>query len=128
MQERLIELGFDPKGADGIYGMNTQQAVISLLPILDNIERAIIHEPKDLMEHPWVKGILTLANQLENQLESIGLKKIGTVGEIFNPQLHDAVAMDDADGDSEVIAEVLQTGYRFNEIIIRPAMVKVTKK
>lgn len=104
-----------------------QQAAISLLPVLDNIERAIAHEPEDIKDHQWVKGISSVASQLENQLQSIGLEKIGVVGEDFDPNLHEAVVMDESDGDIEVVAEVLQTGYKFSDTVIRPAMVKVTK-
>lgn len=104
-----------------------EQAVIALLPVLDNIERAIAHEPADIKDHAWVKGISAVANQLEGQLETIGLKKIGAVGEPFNPTLHEAVSMEDGDGDNETIAAVLQTGYQFGDTIIRPAMVQVKR-
>jgi len=105
-----------------------EQAVMALLPVLDNIERAIAHEPADIKDHAWVKGIAGVAQQLESQLESIGLRKIGVVGEPFDPNLHDAVGMDDAEGETEVIAVVHQTGYKFGDTIIRPAMVQVTKQ
>ncbi len=105
-----------------------EQAVLALLPVLDNIERAIAHEPEDIKDHAWVKGVSAIADQLEAQLESIGLQKIGVIGEAFNPNLHDAVGMDDAEGETEVIAAVHQTGYKFGDTIIRPAMVQVTKQ
>lgn len=105
-----------------------EQAAIALLPILDNIERAIAHEPADIVEHPWVKGVGAVAKQLEGQLETIGLRKIGAVGDLFDPNVHEAVAMDDGDGETEVIAAVLQTGYAFGDTVLRPAMVKVTKQ
>lgn len=105
-----------------------EQAVVMLLPILDNLGRAIKHEPEDIKEHSWVKGIGAVAKQLEGQLESIGLRNIGVVGEAFNPNLHEAVAMEDSDGDTEVIAEVLQTGYIFGDFVLRPAMVRVTRR
>lgn len=105
-----------------------EQAVMALLPVLDNIERAIAHEPADIKEHAWVKGVASIANQLEGQLEAIGLMKIGVTGEPFNPNKHDAVSMDDGEGEQEVVAAVLQTGYQFGDTIIRPAMVQVTKQ
>ena len=104
-----------------------EQAVIALLPVLDNIERAIAHEPADIKDHQWVKGVSAIASQLESQLETIGLRKIGVVGEVFDPNLHEAVSMGDGDGDTEVIAAVLQTGYQFDDTIIRPAMVQVKR-
>lgn len=104
-----------------------EQAVMALLPVLDNIERAIAHEPADIKDHQWVKGIAGVASQLESQLEAVGLQKIGVIGEPFDPNLHDAVSMDESEGETEVVAAVHQTGYRFGDTIIRPAMVQVTR-
>lgn len=105
-----------------------EQAAIALLPILDNIERAIAHEPADIKDHTWVKGVGAVAKQLEGQLEVIGLKKIGVIGESFDPNIHEAVAMDDGDGEHEVVSAVLQAGYAFGDSVLRPAMVKVAKQ
>lgn len=104
-----------------------EQAVIALLPVLDNIDRAISHEPEDIKDHSWVKGVLATATQLEQQLEAIGLRKIGKVGENFNPLLHEAVSMQDGDGNNEIVSAVVQTGYQFNQDVIRPAMVIVKR-
>jgi molecular chaperone GrpE len=104
-----------------------EQAVAALLPILDNIDRAIAHEPQDIKDHAWVKGINSVAGQLESQLQAIGLTKIGKQGELFDPEKHDAVAADDGNGNTEVVDEVLQCGYQFGDQIIRHAMVKVTR-
>jgi len=106
-----------------------EQALLTLLPVLDNIERAITHEPADIKDHAWVKGVSSIALQLEAQLAAIGLRKIGVEGEPFDPNQHEAVSMDeDATGEHEVVAAVLQPGYQLGEQIIRPAMVKVTKQ
>jgi molecular chaperone GrpE len=104
-----------------------EQAVIALLPVIDNIERAVAHEPDDIKNHAWVQGVTTLAKQLDGQLEAIGLKAINDIGEPFNPIRHEAVVMEDGDGETEVIAEVIQTGYQFSDTIIRPAIVKVKR-
>jgi molecular chaperone GrpE len=106
-----------------------EQAVLTLLPVLDNIERAIAHEPADIKDHAWVKGVSSIALQLEMQLASIGLKKIGVEGEVFDPNQHEAVSMnEEATGEREVVAAVLQPGYQLGDQIIRPAMVNVTKQ
>lgn len=104
-----------------------EQAAIALLPVLDNIERAVAHEPEDIKDHAWVKGVSAVSKQLGSQLEAIGLVKIGVVGEPFDPEKHDAIAVDEGEGDTEVVSAVLQTGYQFGDQIIRHAMVKVTK-
>ena len=104
-----------------------EQALLALIPVLDNIERAVAHEPENIKDHTWVKGISAVAKQLEDQMQTLGLKKIGIVGEEFDPHKHEAVSMDDQGGDIEVVAVVLQTGYQFNDAILRPAMVKVNR-
>ncbi|MBA3758459.1 nucleotide exchange factor GrpE, partial [Candidatus Saccharibacteria bacterium] len=58
-------------------------------------------------------------------LEQIGVQRIKTVGEVFDPVLHEAVAMEESDGVIEVVSEELQAGYRLGEDIIRHAMVRV---
>ena len=105
-----------------------EQSINAILPVLDNIERAIAHEPDDIKDHQWVKGVTAIASQLSSQLEAIGLKKLGMVGEVFDPNKHEAVSMDESDGETEVVASVIKTGYQFGDTIIRPAMVQVTKQ
>ena len=105
-----------------------EQAVSSLLPILDNLERAIAHEPADIKEHAWVKGVGAVVKQLESQLKAIGLVKIGKLGEEFNPDYHEAVSMQDGEGDHEVIIGLAQTGYSLDGRVIRHAIVQVGKK
>jgi molecular chaperone GrpE len=116
--------------ANRVSDINTGKeiAIEALLPVLDNLDRAIAHEPADIKEHAWVKGITQMVKQLDNQLEAIGVVKIGKAGEVFDPFKHEALVMDDKDGKTEVIAEVLQTGYQFGDTVIRPAKVKVTRR
>jgi molecular chaperone GrpE len=54
--------------------------------------------------------------------------KINKVGEVFDPFKHEAIVLEESDGDTEVIAEVLQAGYQFGDTVVRPAKVKVTRK
>lgn len=105
-----------------------EQAVIALLPVIDNIERAIAHEPADIKNHVWVQGVTALAKQLDGQLEAIGLKQICDAGQPFDPNRHEAIVMQDGEGETEVVAEVIQAGYQFGDTIIRPAMVKVARR
>lgn len=105
-------------------------AIMRLLPVIDNIERAIVHIPEDLAENKWAQGVAGLVKQLEKSLESLNLKRIeASAGTTFDPELHEAIQVDeDAKGDHEVIAEELQAGYTLNGRPIRHAMVKVTRK
>lgn len=104
-------------------------AILKLLPVIDNIERAINYTPQDLKDHTWVQGVTGLVKNLEKSLDSLNLKRINaTPGTDFNPELHEAIQFDeDATGEKEVVAEELQTGYTLNGHVIRHAMVKVTR-
>jgi len=105
-------------------------AILKLLPTIDNIERAIVHVPEDIKTNPWAQGVMNLTKQLDKSLEALNLKRIEAIpGTVFDPELHEAIQFDeDAEGDSEVIAEELQAGYTLNGVPIRHAMVKVTRK
>lgn len=99
--------------------------VRELLPVIDNFERALKHVPKELEQNDYVKGVQGVVKQFEKTLGDMGVERIKTVGEVFDPVLHEAVAMEDGDGTVEVVSEELQAGYRLSEEIIRHAMVKV---
>jgi molecular chaperone GrpE len=99
--------------------------VQELLPALDNLERAFKHTPKELKDHEYVKGIKGVMKQFEQCFAQLGVKRIKTVGEVFDPRLHEAVHMEDGDGTVEVVCEELQPGYTIGDEVIRHAMVKV---
>lgn len=105
-------------------------AILKLLPVIDNIERAITYTPEELKENTWVQGISGLVKNLEKSLDSLNLKRIeATSGTVFDPDLHSAIQFDeDAIGEHEVITEELQAGYTLNDRPIRHAMVKVTRQ
>lgn len=104
-------------------------AISQLLPIIDTIERAIVHVPEDLQANPWVGGIIGLSKKLEKSLADLGVKRIvATPGTPFNPELHEAVQFDESDGEYEVIAEELQAGYLLGDDVLRHSMVKVTRQ
>ena len=105
-------------------------AILKLLPTVDNIERAIMHVPNDLIDNKWVQSVTGLTKQLEKSLEALNLKRIdSTPGIKFDPELHEAIQFDEAaEGEQEVIDEELQAGYSLNGHPIRHAMVKVTRK
>lgn len=101
--------------------------IVKLLDMIDSIDRAISHMPEDLQGNPWADGVVKMSKNLDRLLNDFGLTKIQAVpGEtLFDPELHNAIQADDADGDTEVIAEVLMTGYKKDDYVIRPTMVKV---
>lgn len=117
--------------------------VKELLPVIDNFERALKHAPgkggeqraegeaeKKLYE--WIDGVNKIVTQFEHVLEKIGVKRIKTVGEPFDPNLHEAISMEEGDpstssgqGGEDVVSEELQAGYILGDEVIRHAMVKV---
>ena len=100
--------------------------VRDLLPVVDNFERALKHVPEDLVDNDYVKGVQGVVKQFEKTLADVGVERIKTVGEEFDPRYHEAVAMEDGDGEREVVSEELQSGYKLGEDVIRHAMVRVT--
>jgi len=105
-------------------------AILKLLPVIDNIERAIAYTPEELKDNTWVQSVANLVKHLEKSLDSLNLARIDAKpGTAFDPEFHEAIQFDeDATGEKEVIAEELQAGYTINGHVIRHAMVKVTKQ
>ncbi len=103
---------------------------LKLLPVVDTIERAILHIPEDIADHPWVQGVGGLIKQLDKALADMSMARIeASEGTVFNPDVHQAVQFDeDSTGDTEVISEELQAGYTLGGVPIRHAMVKVTRQ
>lgn len=102
------------------YGNVVKFATVKkVLPLLDDIERAIAANPDTLAP---------LTKSLEKTIKELGLTKIPSdAGTEFNPDLHDAV-MVEGDGDNELIGETLRTGYYYENEVLRPTMVKVSKQ
>ncbi len=113
-------------------------AILKLLPVIDNIERALKHQPQATdsdADNPileqwqgWGKAVAALVKGLEKSLEMLNLRRIEAVpGTVFNPDLHEAIQMEDGEGEHEVIVEELQPGYMFGPNVIRHSMVKVKR-
>jgi molecular chaperone GrpE len=96
-----------------------------LLPVIDNFERSVKHIPDDLKDNDYIMGIKSILTQFEKVIKDLGVEKIETVGHPFNPSLHEAVAMEEGEGDHEIVVEELQSGYRIGDQVIRHAIVKV---
>jgi molecular chaperone GrpE len=99
--------------------------VRDLLPVIDNFERALKHVPADLTDNDYVKGVQGVVKQFEKTLADMGVQRIKTVGEIFDPRYHEAISMEEGDGTTEVVSEELQAGYKIDNEVIRHAMVRV---
>ncbi len=111
----------------GLMDYAKQSVVAQILPVFDNIDRALAHVPKELESNDWAKGVKQVAKQSEEVLRELGVEKIVATGKLFNPQLHEAVGFEEGEGDQEVVLEELRPGYKIGESVIRPSMVKVGK-
>ena len=98
-----------------------------LLPALDNLDRAIAAvEASDDPEHHLTKGIRLVQSELASALARTGIEAYAAKGERFDPVHHEAVAQTPVEGaEPGSIVEVLQSGYRLNELVLRPARVVV---
>lgn len=94
-----------------------------LLPVYDNLERALKQETAD---EAYAKGVQMTMQQLKTVLEKLGVEEIPAQGEPFDPNVHNAVMhMEDDTLGENIVAEVFQAGFKMGEKIIRHAMVKV---
>lgn len=99
--------------------------VKQFLPVLDNLERSIKYVPDDLKNHDYAKGVQAVIKQLEKTFADLGVKRIETVGAEFDPHYHEAVSMEEGEGDREIVREELQSGFHIDDDVIRHAMVRV---
>jgi molecular chaperone GrpE len=98
-----------------------------LLPIVDNFERALAASKSAKDFDVLIKGIEMTAKQLDQVLESEGLKSIESVNQPFNPDFHQAIMqVESEDHEEGIIVEEIQKGYTLKDKVIRPAMVKVS--
>ena len=104
-----------------------QIALLSrLLPVLDDLGRALGAVPPELARHPWVQGLLLVERRLTTLLDQLGVRQIGTPGEPFDPRWHEAITTEArADVPEGTILRVALPGYVMGERVIRPAQVSV---
>ncbi len=99
--------------------------ILNLLPVLDDLARALAIVPEELVESAWVEGIRHIYRKLKAVLEAQGLSEIEAEGKDFDPNFHEAVMA--VEGEEDKVIEEIQKGYRLRERVIRPTMVKVGK-
>lgn len=109
---------------EAIYSDSVKDTVAALLPVLDNLERALSSFEDKENEH--FKGVEMILKQTEEIFTKLGVTEIKSVGEQFNPELHNAVMhIDDETIDENTVVEQFQKGYVYKDKVIRYSMVKV---
>jgi molecular chaperone GrpE len=100
-----------------------------LLPIQDDFERAHKTLPEGISHMTWIEGVMLIQRKLQILLEAEGVKVIDVKkNDPFDPNLHEAISHDEADDvDSGNVIEVVQTGYKIGDRVIRPVLVRVAR-
>lgn len=100
-----------------------------LLPVIDNLERAISHSKETNDLQGLIEGIELTYKQFLDSLGRFGIKVVKSVGEPFDPSRHQAMGQIESDRyDENIVAEELQKGYLLEDRILRPALVNISKK
>lgn len=111
------------KEKEQFYSSGKADAVEKLLPVYDNLERALLQETEDAA---YKKGVEMTLTQLVGILNGLGVEIFGEVGEPFDPNIHNAVMhVEDESAAENTIAQVFQKGFKMGEKIVRFAMVQV---
>jgi molecular chaperone GrpE len=99
-----------------------------LLPALDDLHKALDHKPAGVDES-WVKGLELSVRKLEEALGAHGLEAIHSVGEPFDPKLHEAIGYEEsAEHPEDTVTSELRRGYRIRDRVVRPALVKLARQ
>ena len=104
----------------------SEEAARALLPVLDNLRRAVEHAPEGGAEDFFVSGLHLVVREFEAALERLGVTRVPSVGEPFDPAVHEAIGGAESDEvDRDTVSEELVPGYRLHDRLLRPAMVRV---
>ncbi len=111
------------KEKEGIYGMITGDVVASMLPVMDNLQKAAEAKTED---SGYQEGIKLVYRQFSEALKGLGLEEIETVGKRFDPEFHEAVShiQDETKGEQEIVQEY-RKGYKIGNKVVRHSMVIV---
>jgi molecular chaperone GrpE len=109
-----------------MYENGAKETLEKLLPIVDNFERALDSISEEQKELPFTQGVEMILKQLMSTLNELGVEEIEAEGNEFDPNFHHAVThADDESLGENIVAEVFQKGYMYNDSVLRHSMVKV---
>lgn len=111
---------------EDFYKSAVCETVAPLLPVLDNLERAVAAAEDSGESGSVLDGVKMVKKQFEDALKSIGVEPIEAVGEQFDPEKHNAVMTADSDEDENTVLEEFQKGYIYRDKVVRHSMVKVS--
>ena len=97
-----------------------------LLPVLDDFDLAFGNVPEEISESEWFGGVELIPRKMFGILEKIGISRVGSVGEPFDPNVHNAIMREDsAEYETDTVIREFQGGYKIGDRVIRPAIVVV---
>lgn len=137
LEERLLYLQADfenfkklkNKEKQDVLKFGNEELIKNLLPVVDNLERAIEHSPKVESSKGIYDGIQIVLNEFLKVLERFGVTRIEALGKKFDPNYHEAFFQEERDDlDPETVISEPQKGYALNGRLIRPSMVSISKK
>lgn len=116
------------KEREELTDLVTETVICKFLPVMDNLERAIATAKNTSGDAQLITGIEMIQRQLEDVLNKLHVTPVNAVGEVFDPQKHEAIMQvpDDSKADDTIVEE-FQKGYQLKQRVIRPSMVKVVK-
>jgi molecular chaperone GrpE len=104
----------------------SEDAARALLPVLDNLRRAVEHASEAGAEEFFVSGLELVVREFETALERLGVVPVPAAGERFDPAIHEAIAAEESDDvDEDTVLAELVPGYRLHDKLLRPALVRV---
>jgi molecular chaperone GrpE len=98
-----------------------------MLPVVDNLERAIEHATQQAGTNPIVEGVQLVLRQFLTSFERLDVQPIEALGQPFDPNLHEAISQQESDQAPGTIVQVLQRGYKSGDRLLRPVLVVVAK-
>ena len=109
-----------------MFDMGAKNVIEKILPVVDNFERGLASIPEDEKNSSFAEGMAKIYKQLMTELGNLGVKPIEAKGTEFNPDFHNAVMQVESDElESGTVAEELQKGYTYHDIVVRHSMVSV---
>ena len=116
------------KEKNAMFETGAKSVIEKILPVVDNFERGLASIPEEEKGTPFAEGMEMIYKQLIGELEKMDVRPIPAVGEEFDPNLHNAVMQVESDEyESGVIAQELQKGYTYHDMVVRHSMVGVVQ-
>ncbi|MGN0396335.1 MAG: nucleotide exchange factor GrpE [Coprococcus sp.] len=114
------------KESSKMYDIGAKEVLVKLLPVIDNLDRAMAAIPEEDKDRPFEAGVANIYKQFLSYLESVGVTPMNCEGEQFDPTYHNAVMhVEDENVEDNVILEEMQKGYMYKDQVLRFSMVKV---